>query len=169
MLEAGESAEDSDTWFRMATMKDHVRENKRIHHAMFKGRKAITAPESPSNTWKAEISGRLLSIADSICDHAEQRINEIKTEQEKNNFSTSKTRFMGIAHSKVSNLREFPHAETNVIFEPVDDDDAHANLVFFDKEPSDFFPEGKDLTLINSLIEQLTFTPADKIQEAFGL
>jgi hypothetical protein len=70
---------------------------------------------------------------------------------------------MGVAYATVATLRTFALAATDVVFDPLPEDAAHANLVFLDKDPSTFSGRENELTLLDALVQLLRFKKADEL------
>jgi hypothetical protein len=99
-LADGEPARDGDTWFRIASHKDHIK-NGRAQHGAFKGT-AISAPDPAKNRpWDRDLSGRLRSIAGTREDVIKHAI-DFCDEQSKAGGGT-KT-FMGVMYAPTADL-----------------------------------------------------------------
>lgn len=61
---AGNPADGEDTWLRSVTNTKHLRKGGGVHHAQFK--KWLGPPDDVNAGWKLELSGRLLSLVNSI-------------------------------------------------------------------------------------------------------
>lgn len=148
-MHAGDQADGADIWLRSVTNSTHVRKG-RVHHAEFK--KWLCPPDDAKAEWKLELSGQLLSLVKSISADAQKRV-----ESQQNKLKAagkpvpSALVFSGVLHSKVDAIRRIAVIACDVIYDPQPDDDAHANIVIFDKGPDEI------LTVTETLMENLTW------------
>jgi hypothetical protein len=162
MRKKGDPADDADTWFRHATAKRHVTARGTIHHAMFKG-SAIGPPADPHQRWRAEVSGRLLSQAGDVAAEGEAAVERGRDKLKAQGKEFGHLKFIGIAYATVAKLRSFTLAATDVVFDPLPEDAAHANLVFLDKDPSAFSGTENALSLLDGLIQLFRFKKVDEL------
>lgn len=147
-MQSGDPASDDDTWLRPITNSNHLRDGgTRVHHGEFK--KWFAAPDDRDKKWKLEISGRLLSLISSISEDAQLKV---ATQQErlrsKGKTVPSSICYIGVLQGEVSTLRRTANMRCDVIYEPTDDN-AHANIVIYDKGPDQI------LTIVDSLARVL--------------
>ena len=146
-MDAGDPADSADTWLRSVTNSTHVRKGW-VHHAEFK--KWLGPPDDAKAKWKLELSGQLLSLVKSINADAQKRV-----ESQQNKLKAagkpvpSVLVFSGVLHNKVEAIRKIAVFACDVIYDPQPDDDAHANIVIFDKGPDEI------LTVTETLLENL--------------
>jgi hypothetical protein len=117
-LQAGDSAEDSDTWYRLVTVPDHFKSDGTLHNKAFTGR-AFQAP-APGKPWDFELSGRLLSLTTTAKEDCEAYCTR-----------NGMPRYAGVMYQKVEALRseQAAHfAQTDVVFTPKPDDPVHADF-----------------------------------------
>lgn len=124
-LSDGDDAPSGDTWFRIATHPDHIK-NGRPHHSAFTGN--ALSKSKDRRPWARELSGRLRSKAgdnESVIDHGRRYCAKLGNNRV----------FAGIMFAPSNNLRSSYTAnghqiETNVSYTPLPNDDAHADLTF---------------------------------------
>ena len=146
-MHAGDGADSADTWLRSVTNSTHVRKG-RVHHAEFK--KWLGPPDDAKAKWKLELSGQLLSLVKSISAEAQKRVESQQTKLKAAGKPVpSALVFSGVLHNKVDAIRRVAVIACDVIYDPQPDDDAHANLVIFDKGPEEI------LTVTEALMENL--------------
>ena len=154
-MKAGDPADDADAWYRAVNNSTHVRRG-RFHHAEFK--RWLSPPDDPQKSWKLEVSGDLLSLVDDIAKRAEKYVesqrNRLKSEGKP---VPSIFQFCGVLYVKVAKIRSLAQFRCDVIYDPLPDDDAHANIVVFDKGPDEI------LTVSDALSENLVWVPKDQI------
>jgi hypothetical protein len=130
-LADGEPARAGDTWFRIASHKDHIK-NGRAQHGAFKG-PAISAPDpAKKRPWDRELSGRLRSMAGSR-ERVIQHAIAFCDAQTKAGGGT-KT-FVGVMYASIAELATSYQNQvtTRVVYTPKNPDDtAHADLTFAD-------------------------------------
>jgi hypothetical protein len=154
-LKAGDPADDADTWVRAVTNSTHVRRGA-VHHAQFK--KWLSPPDDPQAGWKLEISGQLLSLVGNIVQEGERRV-EYQRERLKAGGKSvpSVLQFCGVLYASAAKVRSLPELKCDVIYDPNPNDNAHANIVVFDKGADEI------LTVTATLLEKLIWVPKDQI------
>ena len=154
-MDAGDPADGADTWLRSVTNSTHVRRG-RVHHAEFK--KWLGPPDDAKAKWKLELSGQSLSLVKSISADAQKRV---KSQQNKLKAAgkpvPSVLVFSGVLHNKVAAIRSITVIACDVIYDPQPDNDAHANIVIFDKGLDEI------LTVTETLMENLIWVPPAQI------
>jgi hypothetical protein len=146
-LHAGDPADGADTWLRSVTNSTPARKG-RVHHAEFK--KWLGPPDDAEAKWKLELSGQLLLLVKSISADAKKRV-----ESQQNKLKAagkpvpSSLVFSGVLHNKVDAIRRIAVIACDVIYDPQPDNDAHANIVIFDKGLDEI------LTVTDALMENL--------------
>jgi len=154
-LDAGDPADGADTWLRSVTNSTHIRKG-RVHHAEFK--KWLSPPDDPKAKWKLELSGQLLSLVKSISDDAQRRVQAQKDKLKAAGKAVpSCLVFAGLLHKKIDAMRKIAVFKCDVLYDPQPDDDAHANIVIFDKGTDEI------LTVTDILIENLILVLASQI------
>ena len=158
-MEAGDSAEPDDIWLRPVTNENHLkRTTATVHHAALK--KWLEPPDDPDRPWKLEVSGRLRSLVDSISADAIRKVDAQKANLIASNKKVpSDLKYCGVLYSRAEDVRAITEFQGDVIFEPTDDDPAHANVVIRDKGPNDI------LTVMDGLIRKLVFLSADQVAQ----
>jgi len=126
-LSDGDSPEEGDVWFRIATQPSHLVRG-RVHHSAFGGN-AIAPPRADKNrTWTRELSGRLRSMAGTL--------DEIKRFAETycealTNRGGGKATFTGVMYVRVADAKvNYGSCSTAVYYTPLDEDSAHADFTF---------------------------------------
>jgi hypothetical protein len=155
-LNAGDPADDGETWLRAVTNSKHVGRGG-VHHAAFK--KWLEPPDDPEADWKLEISGQLISLVDNIADQAQKRVADQQEKfKAKGQRVPSALQFCGVLYAKVEKIRSLSQPRCDVIYDPKKpDDNAHANLVVRDKGLEEI------LTVTDALLECLIWVPKDQI------
>jgi hypothetical protein len=157
-LNAGDPADDGDTWLRPVTNSKHLRRGGGVHHAAFK--KWLEPPDDPQAGWKLEVSGQLLSLIDNIVDEAQKRVTDQQEKfRAKGERVPSVLQFCGVLCENVARIGSLPLLNCDVIFDPKPKDFAHANLVVRDKGLDEI------LTVIDALLTSLTWVPKDQIAD----
>jgi hypothetical protein len=147
-VKSGDAAEADDTWLRPITNENHIR-RATIHHGEFK--KWLGPPDDVNSPWKLELSGRLLSLVESISKDANEKVAAQKARlAAAEKPIPSALKYCGIIHSTVENVRAIPDLDGDVIYEPTEDT-AHANIVVRDKGPDQI------LTVTEILMRYLAF------------
>jgi hypothetical protein len=156
----GDPAENADIWCRSVTNTSHVKKGK-VHHAEFK--KWLSPPDDSRSTWRLELSGRLLSLVDSISADANQRL-ELQKERLHANGKPfpSCLQYVGTLHAVISTVRSCRTLDCDVLWHP-NEDHAHANIVVYDKDESEI------LTVSDLLLDLLTWTPVTEVQQVAAL
>ena len=111
-LNPGDCAEPQNTWLRMITNPNYLKNDGTIHHSAFRG-KAISPPDA-NKAWALELSGALLSLVPDLLTYGQMQCGD---------------RFLGFMFQGVENLRNQELA-TDVVFTPTSDE-AHADLVAY--------------------------------------
>jgi len=154
-LDAGDPADDAETWLRAVTNSTHVRRGG-VHHAAF--RKWLAPRDDPQVDWKLEISGDLRSLIDNVADAAQKRVDDQKDKfRAKGEQVPSALQFCGVLYAKVAKLRSLSQPKCDVIYDPKPEDNAHANLVVRDHGVD------KILTVTAALLDCLIWAPKDQI------
>ncbi|MGH6642963.1 hypothetical protein [Hypericibacter sp.] len=155
-LQTGEPAEGSDVWIRAVTNTTHVRKTA-IHHGQFK--KWLGPPNEAGGSWKVELSGRLLSLVESISADANRRIGIQKDKLIADGKPVpSALQYCGVLYCIVDSVRQSTFASCDVLYDPQPDDTAHSNVVVRDKDM------GEILTLIDEFLGMLTWVPNSSVQ-----
>ena len=157
-MKSGDIVEENDTWFRVITNKDHFK-NGRLHHAALKG-KAISSTEAKA--WKAELSGRLLSLAGdvfSIKADAERRVNLLRERAKQQGNSGNKFQFQGVMYQTAKKIRSFDFMQAGVVFTPTEEDKAHADLISYDRD-APFL-----ISIAKEMVGRFKFSPTHRLQD----
>ncbi|SRR6266700_104801 len=128
-LSDGDSADDGDVWFRVATQDGHIRRG-RVHHGAFGGKNVISMPPREKNRpWDRELSGRLRSLAGSVEDIEKDAIEFCEAETKRGG---GKKTFYGVIYTRVADAKLIYEdtVSTGVHFTPLDRDKAHGDFTF---------------------------------------
>ncbi len=141
-------ASNDDCWFRPITSRDNIRQTEsgngtyKLHHSAVA---KFELPDAGIGEYKAELSGRIRSRAGTV----EQIVSngeELATNRAEKSSSlnpSTKIEFVGVATSKVSEIRAWKFSNCDVVETSkgegfgVEDDRAHADLVLIDNNPAD--------------------------------
>jgi hypothetical protein len=127
-----------------------------VHHAQFK--KWLSPPDDPQAGWKLEISGQLFSLVGNIVQEGERRVEYQKERLKAVGKSVpSVLQFCGVLCGNAAKLRSLPELKCDVIYDPKPNDNAHANIVVFDKGADEI------LTVTATLLEKLVWVPKDQV------
>lgn len=148
------SVADHDVWYRCITNRKHLKSDGTLHHASL--RSFIDAPAITRAKWKAELSGRLRSVGDNICEDGQRRA---KLQREKRPEMADYFQFVAVVFAERAAIRKWAVDRTDVLFHPICRDRAHANLIFFNKPPNEL----KSLTLLKAIIKELGNVSANDV------
>jgi hypothetical protein len=156
-VEDGDPAAIEETWLRPVTNETHLVRRQSVHHGSLK--KWLGPPEDATKPWKLELSGRLLSLVETISGDA---ANKVESQRAKlaaaGKGIPSALQYCGILHSSVEAIRAITDFSADVIYEP-NEDEAHANIVVRDKDASEI------LTVVDTLRRKLVFLDAEKVPQ----
>ena len=156
-MQAGDPATDNDVWLRPVTNSSHLKGGgSRIHHGELK--KWLGPPDDAAKPWKLELSGRLLSLANSISADAKSKVDRQRQSLNDRGLDIpSSIQYCGVLYRKVADVRAIIEMTCDVIFEPTGIDPAHANIVVMDR--------GRDqiLTVGDFFATFLTLVPAQQV------
>lgn len=138
---------DQDVWYRTITNQKHIKRDGSLHHAALKP--FIDPPVIKAVEWKSEISGRLRSLAGDIRTDGEGRA---ALQRERNPQLSKYLQFCAVIFTHPVEVRAWTIDRSDVLFNPKEDDAAHANLAFFNKLPNEL----KELAALSELIDNLS-------------
>jgi hypothetical protein len=151
------NANDEDVWLRAITNANHLRQGK-IHRSQLKH--WLSPPDDKAKPWKLELSGRLLSLLQSISSDADRRLHAQKEKLARDGKAVpSDLRYCGIVHAEVLEIRGCTTCRFDVVPDQNDDDDAHTNIVVVDKG------EDEILTVAEALADILKWLSPEKLGE----
>ena len=154
---------DDDCWFRPITSRDNIRQPEegngvyKLHHSAVA---RFDLPDAGIGQYKAELSGRIRSRAGTIEQIVSNGEALAKNRAEKSSSlnPSTKIEFVGVATSKVSEIRVWKFSNCDVVETSkgegfgVEDDRAHADLVLIDKNPADVVHIKKEIASALKLI-----------------
>ena len=160
-----ERAKSDDTWFRPITNSKDIKRRDdgrlRIHHSYF-GR--FDGPTKESAPYKAELSGRLRSLAGTADEIRANGREHANRRRERMDGESSSIVFAGIASATVKAIRNWSFVQSDVYHSPTgtglgrENDRAHADLVMVDKNPKDV------VAFKDQLAEQVSITPEPELE-----
>jgi hypothetical protein len=136
-------------WYRAVTNTKHIKSNGSLHHAALKS--FLGPPETNTVPWRSELSGRLASVDPDYQKDGDERA---ALQRAGSRDLAHRLQFCGVMYASVGSIREWKFGRVDALFHPTDRDKAHANIVFFDRDPDDL----KDLKVLNALLEQISFS-----------
>jgi hypothetical protein len=145
---------DGDVWYRTITNTRHFKGGRAKPAAL---RKAVGSPKNPGSPWKAEISGLLRSLAPDIEVDGATRAARDRANVQKQGQSGKDFEFVGVIYARASDVRLWEISEADVVFDPREDEPAHANLVFRHDSPD------RILTMLDDFITFLGHAPCDEL------
>jgi hypothetical protein len=156
-------ADDRDMWYRQLTRTDCFRHG-RVHHATFKGGRAVSDRVADPHAGRAETSGRLLSRSGNAADitaHGKQQANARRERATRPpGRPPSDIVYVGVAAAFVEDVRSWEQLRADVLWEWTNEDSAHSNLVFLDLNSREF-----TMDQMSWLARNLTPVPADRIHD----